>query len=675
MRDRALYPRLALTNIKSNGKLFFPYLLTCVFTVAMFYIMVFIKTNKGIEEMPGSDSLMSFLGFGNVIIGIYACVFLFYTNSFLMKRRKKELGLYNILGMGKRHIARILFYETAITGIGTLARGLAVGILMSKLVLLLLLKLLHFHIPFGFTVSAPAISASLCLFAVIFFVILLSNLLQIRLSKPIELLRGGEVGQREPKTKLLLTVIGVLALLSAYVIALTTKSPLQAIFLFFIAVILVILGTYLLFTTGSVTALKLMRRNKRFYYRTKHFISVSGMIYRMKQNAVGLANICILSTMVLVTVSTTVALYAGFEDIMDERFPNDLSITLPEAGEGELEAVAQKVRTAIAEHQLDLTSWQEYTALSFAAKYENGTFTADTENFSGVQGACMVSVITAPEYDRLTGEKTSLAPGEVLVYSNDKTPQDAIRLLGIQYTIRAHLDSFPIEAAYDAFLIPSYSVVVADEDARREIYDKQAEAYAGNRSERTGHIKADLKGETEQIIACYEKCTEAASRQETQTIVDENGNEQTVTYNSVYIECRQAASEEVYAMYGSFLFLGIFLGSLFLMATILIIYYKQVTEGYSDKERFSIMQKVGMSRQEVRQSIRSQVLTVFFLPLAAACVHIAFAFSIIVRLLAIFNLTNVPLFFWCTMGTIAVFAAVYGIIYAVTAKVYYKIVT
>jgi putative ABC transport system permease protein len=625
-------------------------------------------------EMPGADSLKNLLSFGIVIIGIFAVIFLFYTNSFLMKRRRKEIGLYNILGMGKRHIAKILFYETVFTGIGTIAAGLVTGIILSKLVLLILVKLLRFTVPFGFSVSAAGITASLILFAAIYLVILLSNLLQIRLSKPIELLRGGEVGQKEPKTKIILTVIGVAALAAAYVIAITTKSPLQAIGLFFIAVVLVIIGTYTLFTTGSITALKLMRKNKRFYYQTKHFTSVSGMIYRMKQNAVGLANICILSTMVLVTISTTVALYMGIEDILSSIYPEDISITLTSPDSEKRQESLSNVKELISGHQLEIKKWREYASLSLYAVHEKGVFTLDSDNFTDTDVSRML-LITAADYENLTGEETKLHPGEVLIYSDGPDPGDRIELFGKTYTVDRRLTGFPIEEKSYAWLASSYFVVLPDETALYDIYEKQAGVPGGEIRDITVRIKVDVSGEKEKIIACANAINSALEDIVTSTVVNEDGNKTTITRNYAYVECKQAASDEIYAMYGSFLFLGIFLGSLFLMATILIIYYKQITEGYSDKERFSIMQKVGMSRQEVRQSIRSQVLTVFFLPLIAACVHIAFAFNIIVRLLAMFQLTNVPLFFWCMVGTIAVFAVFYAIIYSVTAKVYYKIVS
>lgn len=660
----SLYPRLALMNIKNNRRFYYPFILTCILTIALFYIMVFIKTNDGIQNMPGADSLQSFMGFGSVIIGIFSMVFLFYTNSFLMKRRKKELGLFNILGMEKRNIAGILFWETVIAGTGSIALGLLSGILLSKLVLMLLLKILRFPVPFGFSVSAQGISSALFLFAAVFALILLSNLMQIRLSKPIELLKSGTVGQREPKAKLLITILGALSLGAGYAIAIITDSPLQAIFMFFIAVLLVIAGTYAFFMTGSITILKLLRKNRKYYYKTKHFISVSGMIYRMKQNAVGLANICILSTMVLVTLSTTVALYAGFEDILDSRFPSDISITLYDPDENRLWEVSEKVKDLAGEQGLEISGFLSYKSLSFAARRQGGVFLVSPDNYPGSQGACVLSFIASEEYEKISGRSAELRPDEVLVYSDKGWTEDDLELFDTMYTVESAPDEFALKRQESAVsLMDEYFIVVSDNSVLEKIYDRQASEYGDRKASVTGNISFDVGGSKEEVISYFNDMYK---------LVRDADEDQSRGYS---MSCRQASEEELYSLYGGFLFLGIFLGSLFLMATVLIIYYKQITEGYSDAERYSIMQQIGMSKAEVRSGIRSQVMTVFFLPLIASCAHIVFAFSIITKLLALFELTNIKLFAICTVGTISVFAVFYAIIYAVTARVYYRIVS
>lgn len=676
MRKSSLYPRLAVLSIKNNGKFYYPYILTCIFTIAMYYIMVFIQTNEGIRDMPGSDTLKSFMEFGSVIIGIFATIFLFYTNSFLIKRRKKELGLYNILGMEKRHIAGVLFWETVITGIGSIALGLSCGILMSKLVLMLLLNLLQFSVPFGFSVSQKGVSSAIVLFSAVFVLILLSNLLKIKLSKPIELLKGGEMGQREPKTKVLISIAGVLSLGVGYAIAILTKSPLQAIFLFFIAVLLVIAGTYLLFTTGSIAMLKLLRKNKKYYYKTKHFTAVSGMIYRMKQNAMGLASICILSTMVLVTISTTVALYAGFEDIIKNMYPYDIMVYVYDPAPGEMQVKYEKTMNEVSRYGLEASDIKTYTSLSFAAKRDGNRF-SDFDKYYGSEGISELFIITGQEYEALTGRPSDLSSGEILVYSRKALQEEYLEIMDLRYKVKEYLKEFDVYGQRAiASVVDTHYIVVRDEAELNKIHQKQSQAFEHRKSSMIGHISFNLDGDKEEIIACYRDIRTAVSEPFEYTYMDEDGNTQKEEKDaSFYVDCRQYVSDEIYNTYGGFLFLGIFLGSLFLVAAILIIYYKQITEGYSDRERFAIMQKVGMSRTEVKATISSQVITVFFLPLAASCVHIAFAFSIITKILRFFGLTNVALFALCTAGTIAVFAVVYAAVYAVTARVYYKIVS
>jgi len=597
-----------------------------------------------------------------------------------MKRRKKELGLFCVLGMEKRHLAKIQLYETLMIAVISIGGGLLIGILFSKLILLLLFKLVHLDVPFGFHISPMAMILTALLFGAIFLLTLLTNLIRVGRAKPIELLRGGQVGQKEPKTKWLLAIVGVLALGAGYTIAIVVQSPLDAIFFFFVAVLLVILGTYCLFTAGSIVLLKLLRRRKGYYYRTKHFISVSGMIYRMKQNAVGLANICILSTMVLVTVSTTVALYAGMEDILTSRYPHDISVTLVGEEEGLLDettltADTQTVRQAAEIQGMPITYLAGYQKLSFTMNREGDDFTAAGDNFIQSKKPVLL-FITAGQYEKLTGEKVELAEDEVLCYSSRKELGDSFRLLGQNYRVKEHLESFPIGKDYVSW-VERHCFVVADDAVFQGIYAQEKEAYPGEYSSPGAQIDLDLEGTDEQILACYYKISEAVAdaTTETGTYIEEDGIESEYTYSTAFTECRQAAAADFYQLYGGFLFLGIFLGLLFLMATILIIYYKQITEGYDDKERFAIMQQVGMSRAEVKSAIRSQVLTVFFLPLIAAGIHIVFAFSIITKLLAVLNLTNIALFVWCSVGTIAVFALVYGIVYALTARAYYRIVS
>ena len=653
------YMKLALTNIKKNSKFYLPYLLTGTGTVAMFYIMCMIATNEGVLNMRGGDTLSFILMFGTIVIGVFSTIFLLYTNSFLMKRRKKELGLYNILGMEKQHIAKILFFETVFTGIGMILTGLGFGILFSKLIFMLLFRMLKFSVPMSFIISTVSIAVTALLFCGIFIVTLLANLLQIRLTKPIDLLKGGNIGEREPKSKWLITIIGLLTTGAGYFIALVTKSPLDAVSLFFIAVLLVIAGTYCLFTAGSITLLKTMRKNKGYYYKTKHFTSISGMIYRMKQNAVGLANICILSTMVLVMVSTTVSLYAGAEDALLTSYPTDIKIIVYNPEEGQRESALKLTMDTVEQQNRIMTNLLDYKRLTFAVKRAGNTFSTDLDNRAYNADVYSLSFLSSGEYERLTGNKVDLSKNEVLVYGLQEGFGSSFTLFDQEYRIVKRLEDFPIESEHGTMIVNIVSIVVEDEAMLEGLYQKQLAAYGENASNMDYFISFDMNGSKEEKIACYNALIKAI-----RSIAPES-----------YIYCRQAIESEFYSMYGGLFFLGLFLGLLFLMATVLIIYYKQISEGYDDKERYEIMQKVGMSRSEVRSSISSQILKVFFLPLVMSIIHITAAFKMITKLLLVFKLTNIPLFLGCTALTILIFAIIYAIVYVLTARAYYRIVS
>jgi putative ABC transport system permease protein len=662
--SRLFFPRLAVSNIRKNGRFYFPYLLTCIGAVAMFYIMCAITFDEGVKKMPGADSLSFILRLGCIVIAVFSVIFLFYTNSFLIKRRKKELGLYNILGMEKRHIARIMLFETVLIAFAGITGGIAAGVLLHKLIVLCLFKLINFSVPVGFYVSGIGMAYSLSLFISIFLLTLLFNLVQIKLANPIELLRGSSVGEREPKTKLLLALAGAASLGAGYYIALTIESPLEAMLYFFLAVLLVIAGTYCLFTAGSVFVLKQIRKNKRYYYQAKHFTSVSGMLYRMKQNAAGLANICVLSTMVLVMVSTTASLYAGVEDALDYRYRTDISVSAMYAsGAADRDGMLAVIQNSVREQNRSISNLEDYRYLSFTAGRDGNEFALNTDNLYTNSSNSLV-FLTAEEYARLTGsEPAGLAGNEVLVYSTGENIGSQLKLQGQEYSVKARLDSFPMVDEYSEDFMEAHFVVVSGNDALSRIYEVQKRAYGKYASSMTHEISFDIDGTDEEKIACANAVKSAL------------GSGTKVNYDSVYLESKQLSAGEVCAFYGGFLFLGIFLGLLFLMATVLIMYYKQISEGYDDKERFEIMQKVGMSREEIKKTISSQILLVFFLPLVTACIHIAFAFKIITKLLAVMNLTNVSLFAWCTLFTVIIFGAIYGIVYAATARIYYRIVS
>ncbi len=654
--NNKLYPRLAAENIKKNGKTYIPYIITCVLTVAMFYMINSLATNPELSNMKIGGSVMPVvLGMGSVVVGIFAVIFLFYTNSFLMKRRKKEFGLYNILGMGKRHIAKVVAFETLYVAVISLVLGLIVGISFDKLLYMCIAKIFGAKVSMGFYISVYSIITVFILFGILFSCILLNSLKQIVLSNPIELLKGGNVGEKEPKTKWIMTALGVICLAAGYYMAVTVENMGIAIGIFFIAVILVIIGTYMLFTAGSIFLLKALRKNKRDYYRPKHFISVSGMIYRMKQNAVGLANICILSTMVLVMISCTSALVIGIDDTIDRSNPYDLwvnvyhpynsdseDISSGYSGLKEIERLAEKYKDSLEEKG-------NYTLLSLNCNL--------TENIASLEGNINfeAQIILEEERNKYSGDNVilDLNADEVYLYTvNRSFDYSTVTMFGKEYKVKG------VDAHSDNFSYPSLTIYVKDMDALMEIND--------NVNKEMGNVEK------------YNRLNRALQY----NITDEEKREEILNAffevnkkYSVYVSDRDSAKEDYMGLYGGLFFLGLFLGTLFIMATILIIYYKQISEGYEDQGRFEIMQKVGMSKGEVRSAIHSQVLCVFFLPLITAGIHTGFAFNLVLKCMYALGFANVPLYVTCTLASFLAFAVMYIVIYLITARTYYKIVS
>lgn len=669
--NRGLYAKLAFTNIKNSKQFYFPYLLTGIITVAMFYIMCALAGNEGIRSMPGGSDLDIILNMGIGIIGIFSVIFLFYTNSFIIKKRKKELGIYNILGMEKRHISKILALETIFTAIIAIVGGLITGIVFNKLMCMLLYRLMGFHTEIDFYISRKGLVLSALLFLGIYLLTFFHDLLQLKLANPIDLLQGSNVGEREPKTKAVMAILGCICLGVAYYIAITTENPIKALTLFFIAVILVIIGTYLLFTAGSIAFLKMLRRKKSYYYRTKHFTSVSGMLYRMKQNAVGLSNICILSTMMLIAVSTTVCLYLGINDILKDKYPSDITIYgyyLEEVTENH--NILSSVEQAITDSGRKVRNEYSYMELSFAAVPENGKFVLDKEKIQSdisMSDVAGFTVLTKEAYEEYYHEKISeLKENEIVLIQFKNTEKD-LKQLNLNDRVYDIKETRQFEGeeklTYMSDVMEEYYyIIVNDVEALEKINQLQADAYGENASAIAQYYRIDIDGTDEEKIECF------ANIENSLTQIDNPFQ------SNIYSVCRQANRDKLRSLYGGFFFLGLFLGTMFLMITVLIIFYKQISEGYDDKERFAIMEKVGMSNAEVKATIRSQVRTVFLLPIIMAAIHIAAAFPMIEKLLYMFGLSNTPLFILCMAGTILVFILIYLLVFLQTSRVYYRIV-
>lgn len=655
------YPKLAASNMKKNRKTYFPYVLTCILTIAMFYVFKSLALNPGIEKMFGGSTIAYILELGSFVVALFAFVFLFYTNSFLIKRRKKEFGVFNILGMEKRHLALVLGWETLYVFVISLSAGLAFGIAVDKLMFLLLGKLIGAQVILGFFISIKVIVLTVKLAAVIFLLIFANAVCQIHIAKPVELLRDSSAGEKEPKTKWLMAAAGLICIGSGYYIAITTENPIASIFAFFIAVLLVIIGTYFLFTAGSIAFLKLLRKNKGYYYKTRHFISVSGMIYRMKQNAVGLANICILSTMVLVMVSSTSSMMVGMEDILNTRYTSSFMITSHETEKEREEEVVQTIRMLQNEKKIDIKNETEYPFLDFSAFCQGDTFTVERNaSITAIDSSYVLFFMILDDYNRIEGTQKTLKDGEILIYSNRKSYEEPVlHLFDKKYKVAEKLDHFKVYGILAANMSNAQFIVVPDMGELQEICAKQQEVY--------GEISTDIS----RFYGFDSDADEEAQKQFYYELVEALKSRNLNTHT----ESRAEARMDFASLYGGLFFIGIFLAVLFVTATVLIIYYKQISEGYDDKDRFAIMKKVGMDQREVKAAIRSQVLTVFFLPLFVAGIHVMAAFPLISRLLALMNFVNSRLYIMCTGISFLVFAGMYVIIYVLTARVYYRIVS
>lgn len=667
-----LYFKLAKTNLSNNKPFYIPYIISSIITVAMLYMMSFLSDNKGLNKIMGADSLAIIFRLGVGIIVIFSYIFLFYTNSFIIKRRKKEIGVYNILGMEKRHLSKVLFVETIYSAIISLVCGIIVGIAFSKFILMVLYGIIGIHKTVEFFVNIHGIILCVVSFGILFLLTFLYNFMQIKLANPIELLRGTSVGEREPKTKILMTIIGVVCLAIAYYIAITTENPLNVLTLFFVAVLLVIIGTFALFTAGSIALLKLLRNNKKFYYNKRHFMAVSGMLYRMKQNAAGLASICILSTMVLVVISTTVSMYVGIQDELMARYPNDVCVTVDYNSvidkSSEIEkAIFDEIDSA------EVKNKKAFSYLSVFVGQKGDNFTTDKEHLS-FQNSYLFYILSKDDFikrDNSFKDKIgNISKGEAVVVLNKKYDKKDIKIFGKNYKVNKSFEHMEDNDLYMISTLNGLGYIILDNDESvQELYDMQEKMLGKGANYYTNKIRFDFKsGNKKQKAAAYKKIDNVVKK-----YFKENKNDKK-EISSYWVESRQENEQNFYLLYGGLFFLGIFLGTMFLMVTVMIIFYKQITEGYNDRERYQILEKVGMSSREVKDTIKSQIRIVFVLPIFAAAVHVTAAFPMVNRILKMLNLNNEKLFAGCLAATIIVFAVIYYLVFKVTSRTYYKIV-
>ncbi|HJC73627.1 MAG TPA: ABC transporter permease [Candidatus Mediterraneibacter faecavium] len=672
------YIRLAKDGIMKNRKLYFPYILTCICMIMMFYIIYYLGFSADFTTVRGGDMLQSFLSLGVFVIAIFSLIFLYYTNSFLIRRRQKEFGLYNILGMGKRNLVKILVWENILTAAVSIVSGLLLGIVFSKLAELAAIRILGGKTGFAIRVEPQPIIVTAVLFLGIFLLIMLRMIFYIFRLRPVEMLKSENVGEKPPKANWILALIGAALLAGAYYLAVAVIDPMSAMVMFFVAVIMVIIATYLLFISGSVALCKLLQKNKKYYYKTKHFVSLSSMVYRMKRNGAGLASICILSTMVLVTLSSTVCMYAQTEDGIQKRYPHDITMELTSDDYSETEPYKEIVSDVLSEYGEKAENVEEFHLYSAAGFQYRDEFRLSMGGYSEtgtgeVESIRSVYMIDLEDYNRLTGENRKMEDDEILLYPfKTDYDYDALSIAGCGTWDVELLDRqpFPVGTA-QTDVMGSFFIVVKDlsviqqiEEYRNSLEEEDDSLFLAYIEESYGF---DLPCDDEKQIEIYNTILERIGALTSQ----EDG----VDYPHYYIDSKAGGRIDYIAINGGLFFLGILLGAVFLFGTVLIMYYKQISEGYEDQDRFNILMKVGMTRKEVKQSINSQVLTVFFLPLITAGIHLAFAYPLISKILLLMSATEEKLLIMVTIACYLVFALFYVVVYAVTSKEYYTIVS
>lgn len=668
---RAFYLRLAWDGIRKNKKLYIPYILTCVCMTAMFYIVSFLSKEDSVQNISGGSEIQGILYLGSIVIGIFSLLILFYTNSFLIRRRKKEFGLYNILGMNKYNLSRVLIWESIIVYAISLVCGLGFGILFSKFAELIMINILMEGTNFDLKVNFESIGNTAVWFLAIFVLILINSLRQIHISKPVELLKSENIGEKPPKANWVLAVLGAVILAAAYVIAVTVDNPMAAIFLYFVAVTMVIVATYMLFISGSVALCKTLQKNKRYYYKTNHFVSVSGMVYRMKRNGAGLASICILSTMVLVMVSCTVCLYTGMEDSLRTSYPRDISVDVEvndfAAVNDELaHSIDAKTEAVLGKYSEAAQNKMSYRIADVAANQNGNDFSIITNGFYS-SSAYNVLIVPIEDYNRLMGQNETLAENEVLVYKAKLSDYDesTININGTgDLKIKKYVEDYIGYGVDMSIVNSSIYVFVPNYDAFIVQFEGITEPN-GNPVLSKHYITGfDLDCDDLVQLTILNEIHDSVSSSVTGPGID------SVTTDGI------AGSRMLFlGLYGGLFFLGILLGIVFIFAAVLIMYYKQISEGYEDRARFEIMQKVGMTQSEIKKSVNSQVLTVFFAPLIVAGIHLAFNFPLINKTITLLGFTNSGLLMGITAVCFLVFALLYVIVYRITSRSYYSIVS
>lgn len=679
MKKPLLYPKLAWQGIRKNAETYLPYLLMGILMVGVSYIMNYLTRPALMGALSMGGTTLMVLQMGKIVISVFSVIFLYYCNSFLIRRRMKEFGLYNILGMGKGNIARVMLWETLLTALLVFAGGLLLGLSLSRLVEMALINLLHADYTVPMELFYPdGVTWVLLLFGGIYVLILLANLLRMRLSNPVALLKSENTGEKPPKANWFFGLIGLLILLSAYYVAAVSQSPLEALIFFFIAVLMVIVATYLLLVSGSVTLCRMLRRNKRYYYQTRHFISVSAMAYRMKRNGAGMATICILCTMVLVILTSTVCLYGGTDSMVDAICPQDINLTIGlEARDGEenwkrLDAMQQMALDVTEEMGLTPENITSQRALVATGKVQNGDYGIITDADSLKANVLELTVYPLSVYEQATGETVTLADRELL-YASFKTNETfssmsfygsaPYRMIRAEKELPKRLLSADYRSAWGCLVVFTNDAEAFRSEITALVGEKSGEAMMMDRLALHFDLASEADTDTQEKLV---KTLRSEAMKST--------GKDFYGMSSLNVDTRALCRRDYLSLFGGLFFLGMVLGPLFSIAAVLIMYYKQICEGYEDAERFAVMRKVGLTDAEIRRSVNSQVLTVFFAPLLMAGLHMLFAMPMIRLILGAFGLHNDSLFYGIGIGCYVVFAVIYALMYLLTSRRYYRIV-
>lgn len=668
-----LYPRLALSGIRKNRKLYVPYILSCIGTVMMYFILHSLSISPLLQETRGGGNLSIILSLGKFVIAAFSLLFLFYTNSFLIRRRYKEFGLYNILGMDKHGIGRVVFWESLFVSLIGLSAGLLFGMAFSKLAEFGLLRTIQSDVDFRFYISWETIVWTLLIYGGIFLLLLVKSRWQVGRAKPLELMKSENFGERPPRANWLLALLGLGILIAAYYISVSIHSPLKALMLFFVAVLMVIAATYLLFMAGSVTLCRLLQKNKKYYYQKSHFVSVSSMAYRMKRNGAGLASICILSTMVLVMLSSSASLYFGKNDALSARFPqgNIISLSLPEltdTDEAHLSQLREVYEGAFSEFGIEPQNVTDLPCANLTALQKNGVFLTGQsveDVYASADKVISFNFMSAADYNRITGSNITVAPGQALAYENGFVPTDGeIRFETASWKVTGTVPGNPIGLSTALAQRQDCTLVISDLNELQPLA-ALTNNFGGSVLTAIYYYGYDVDVDIDTAVELYNTQTGNLSQI---IFLGDNG----FGYSG---GCRAAEQYDFLSTYAGLFFIGICLSIVFLFAAAMIIYYKQVSEGYEDQSRFAIMQKVGMTKKDIKKSINSQVLTVFFAPLLFAGLHLAFAVPLVWRILQLFGLANFSFMVLVTAIAFVLFGIFYAVIYKLTARAYYSIVS